>query len=167
MKTKSILVLALILTIAGVSILSISAKKPIHYKAMGTIDSYVDAWSAEVIPGHWSVKIVDDVLVYSASYGELNLDEGVEGSPFGSVDIFTHTFTTDDFDIKYHVLTFSGSIEVRKVWVKPDWTREIVTWDYDAIITITPDTFFFDWDPSGESTSPQDWDRVGTTIVMQ
>ncbi len=173
MKRKSILGLALLLTMAGVSTMLILANKPITYKAMGTIDSYVDASSAEIIPGHWSVKIEDDELVYRATYCELNLDEAVEGSPFGSVDIFTHTFTTDDFEFtqdansRNHVLTFSGNIEVRKVWVKPDWTREIVTWDYEAIITITPETFYFDWDPSGQSSDPQDWDRVGTTIVIQ
>ena len=173
MKRKSILGLALLLTMAGVSTMLILAKKPITYKAMGTIDSYIDASSAEIIPGHWSVKIEDGELVYRAMYCELNLDEAVEGSPVGSVDIFTHTFTTDDFDViqdvssHNHVITFSGMIEVRKVWVRPDWTREILTWEYEAIITITPDTFYFDWDPSGQSPPYPDWDRVGTTIVIQ
>lgn len=173
MKSKSILGLVLLLTIAGLSIVLISAKKPITYKAMGTVDSYVDASSAEIIPGHWSVTIEDDELVYRATYCELNLDDIIEGSPIGSVDIFTHTFTTDDFEFiqdansPNQVLTFSGNIEVRKVWVKPDWTREIVTWNYEAIITITYDTFYFDWDPSGLNPSYPDWDRVGTTIVIQ
>jgi len=171
MKRKSILGLALLLTMAGVSTMLIFAHKPITYKAMGTIDSYGNAWSAEVIQGHWSVKIEDDELVYRATYSELNLDLALEGSPVGSVDIFTYTLTTDDFDLKYHrrsrlhVLTFSGEIQARKSWAKTDWTREIVTWTYDATITITPDTFYEDYEPSGPVD--QDWHIVGTTIVIQ
>jgi len=171
MKRKSIIGLVLLLTMAGVSTMLISANKPITYKAIGTIDSYVDAWSAEVISGHWSVQIVDDELEFRATYCELNLDGIVELSPVGSVDIFTLTLTTDDFDIKpharssNHVLTFSGMIQHRKVYVKPDWEREIQYQEYDATITITPDTFYEDYEPSGPVD--QDWHIVGTTIVIQ
>jgi hypothetical protein len=149
----------------------ISEDKPTSYNAMGTIDSYVDAWSAEVIHGDWSVKIIDDELVYRVTYSELNLNEVEELSPVGSVDIFTHTLTTDNFEIKYHpsspnhVLTFSGEIQYQKVMVKTDWTREIISRTYNVTITITPDTFF-SHRPS-LSGLDQDWDLVGTTIVIQ
>ena len=152
---------------------SISVDTPTTYYAMGTIDSYVNVSSAEIMPGHWFVKIEDDELLYKATYYELNFDEKVEESPVGSVDIFTHTLSTSSFDIKNyagssnHVLTFSGMVQIRKVWVKPDWTREIVTREYEVNITITPYSFYLDWDPEDQSTSYQDWDRVGTTLVIQ
>ena len=168
MKKKSILVLALILTMTTITVLPISAKKPITYQARGTIDSYADAWSSEVISGSWSVRVKGDKLTYTAMYRELNLDE-IEDSPVGSVDIFTHKFTTDDFEIDGDVLTFEGWIQVKKVWVKLDWKREVVRWDGHVTITITPDTYYLDSDPQGPGPGVlgQDWDRLGTTTRLR
>jgi hypothetical protein len=143
----------------------VSAKQEkLILKASGTLDSYVEAWSSEIISGKWSIQVKGDELVYKATYKELNLDE-IEDSPVGSVDIFTHTLTTDSYEIEGNVLTLEGTMHVKKVWTKLDWTIEVQHWDSDIIITLTPDTFFLDSLPfgAGPGTLDQDWDREGTT----
>lgn len=108
----------------------------------------------------WSVTVKGDDLKYKARYKELNLYDGEpEYSPIGSVDIFTHNFTTKDFTLANEVLTFSGEIQVKKVWRKLDGTTEVVRWKRYVTITITPDTFYLDCAPVYD----QDWDRTGTT----
>jgi len=158
-----------ILTVSAVLLLAIyitfpvSAETP-HYTASGTIDSYGDAWSAAIVGGHWSVTINEGELNFTAMYHELNLDETIESSPRGSIDIFTHIFTTYDYELKGKVLTFSGSIETWKVWTtSPDWTTVIDPMILDATITITPTTFYMDTLPA----SGQDWDEYGTTTQIK
>jgi len=162
---KSKLMLMTILVILSTQIVPVSAKhnRPILI-ASGTIDGYVDAWSSEIISGKWSVHVKGDELVYKAMYKEHNLDE-IENSPVGSVDIFTHTLTTDMYEIDEDVLTFEGPMQVKKVWTKLDWTKEVRRWDSEVIITVTPDTFFLDSLPVGPGPGDlgQDWDREGTT----
>jgi hypothetical protein len=164
-----ILIVSAVLILAIYIILPVSAETP-YYKASGTIDSYGDAWSAVIVGGHWSVTINEGVLQYTAMYHELNLDEDAESSPRGSVDIFTYIFTTEDYELKGKVLTFSGTIEAWKVWTTiPDWTTVPVPGFRDATITITPTTFYMDTDPPGPGPGPdgQDWDRYGTTTQIK
>jgi hypothetical protein len=165
-RTRALIVSA-VLILAIAIIVPVSAKNPTRLEASGTIDGYVDAWSAMIVSGHWSVTVKEGVLQYTAMYHELNLDEGVEHSLVGSVDIFTHTFTSepDDYELKDNVLTFSGTIERWKVWSKDDGTTEPVLANQLVSITITKDTFYLDTDPTGPGPSPdgQDWDRYGKT----
>ena len=169
------LIVAAVLILAISIILPVSAKKTTSYKASGTIDSYADAWSAVIVGGDWSVTINNEgVLQYTAMYHELNLDETEENSPVGSVDIFTYIFTTDnpdDYEVKGKVLTFSGTIETWKVWttISPDWATVVVSGPRDVTITITPTTFYMDFDPPGPlpGADGQDWDRYGTTTQIK
>ncbi len=159
---KRALIVATALVIAISIIVPVYANKPINFEASGTIDGYVDAWSAMVVSGHWSVTIKEGVLEYKAIYFELNLDADEEDSPEGSVDIFTHTFTTndpDDYELKGNVLTFSGTIERWKVWSKDGGTTEPVLANQFVSITITRETFFLDHQTSGS----QDWNKYGKT----
>jgi hypothetical protein len=69
--------------------------------------------------------------------------------------IFTYIFTTEDYELKGKVLTFSGTIEAWKVWTTiPDWTTVPVPGFRDATITITPTTFYMDTDPPGPGPGP-------------
>ena len=165
-RTRALIVAtALILAIA--IIVPVSAKKPTRLEASGTIDGYVDAWSARIVSGHWSVTVKEGVLQYKAFYHEMNLDEIEENSTVGSVDIFTHTFTSDpyDYEVKSNVLTFSGTIERWKVWSKVDGMTEPVLANQLVSITITKDTFYLDDGPLGPvpSVDGQVWDRYGKT----
>lgn len=170
-RTRALIV-STVLILAISIIVPISAKKPTYYKASGTIDRYHDTWSSVIVGGHWSVTVNDDELQYAAMYHELNLDDAVEDSPVGSVDIFTHIFTTDDpddYELKGNALTFSGMMQVTKVKTKLDWTTEVLFWGSQVTITITPNTFYLDSLPLGEGpgTLGQDWDRHGTTTYFQ
>ncbi len=168
-RTRALMVAtALILAIS--IIVPVAAKKPTHLEASGTIDGYVDAWSSVIVGGHWSVTVKEGVLQYTAMYHELNLAEDPEMSPVGSVDIFTHIFTTDDpddYELKGNVLKFSGEMQVVKVWTKLDWTTEVIIRDPSLVtITITKDTFYLDSLPPGPVPGDpwdQCWDRYGTT----
>ena len=164
-RTRALIV-ATVLILAISIIVPISAKKPTHLEASGTIDGYVDAWSSMIVGGHWSVTVKEGVLQYKAIYHELNLDEVAENSPVGSVDIFTHQFTTDDpddYELKGNVLTFSGTIERWKVWSKVDGTTEPMLANQFVSITITKDTFFLDSFPPGPGPGGNDGDRYGKT----
>ena len=142
---------------------TVSAKQDrLIFKASGTIDYYVDAESAEIISGHWSIQVKGEELIYKAMYKELNLDEEIEQSPEGSVDIFTHTLTTDAYELDEDVLTFEGDMQVKKVWTTLDWKKEVQYWDSYVIITVTPDEFFLNSYP--HDPDPEGWDREGTTI---
>lgn len=165
-RTRALIV-ATVLILAIAIIVPVSAKKPTRLEASGTIDGYVDAWSAMIVSGHWSVTVKEGVLQYKAFYHELNLDKIEENSLVGSVDIFTHTFTSDpdDYELKNNVLTFSGTIERWKVWSKVDGTTEPLLANQLVSITITKDTFFLDSSPQGPGPGPggNDWDRYGKT----
>ena len=170
-RTRSLIVAAVLILAISI-ILPVSAKKTTSYKASGTIDSYADTWSSVIVGGHWSVTINKGVLQYTAMYHELNLDATIENSPVGSVDIFTHIFTTDnpdDYELKGNILTFSCTMQVWKVWTNPDWETEVVSWYRDDTITITPTTFYLDTNPPGSvpGAGGQDWDRIGTTTQFK
>ena len=165
MKRINSLILTSILILSIFTIAPVYAKKTSSYKASGTIDSYVDVWSSEIVSGRWSVNVKGEDLKYKAMYKELNLAEWPEDSPVGSVDIFTHRFSADGFDIDGDTLVFWGTMHIRKVWRKLDGTTEVVGWDSYVTITITPDTFFLDSSPPGSGPGAYDqyWDRIGTT----
>ena len=159
------LLVAAVLILAIYLVVPVSAKKN-SLTALGTIDGYVDAYSSVIVGGHWSVTVKDGVLNYSAMYHELNLAVGIpENSPVGSVDIFTHIFTTTDYEFKGNVLTFTGTMHFWKVWAKLDGTTEVITGQKYHIITITKDTFFLDSYETDQFN--QDWDRYGTTTRFQ
>ncbi len=161
------LIVAAILILAISTVVPVSAKKTLQsYKASGTIDGYVDVWSSEIVSGRWSVNVKGENLTYKARYKELNLFDGEpEYSPVGSVDIFTHSFSADGFDIYGDTLVFWGTTHIRKVWRKLDGTTEVVRRDSYVTITITETTFYLDYSPPGPGPGvyDQDWDRNGTT----
>lgn len=166
-KSKLILLGVILLLLTQTVPISAKVNKPI-LTASGTIDSYEDTWSAEIISGKWSIQVKGDILIYKAKYKERNLDE-IEDSPVGSIDIFTHNLSTDSYEIDGNVITFEGTMQVKKVWTKLDWTKEVMYWDSDVKITVTPDKFFLDSLPfgSGPGTLDQDWDRTGTTTCFK
>jgi hypothetical protein len=165
-RTRPIIVAAVLIFAISI-ILPVSAKKTTSYKALGTIDSYADAWSAVIVGGDWSVTVNNEgELQFTAMYHELNLNETEENSPVGSVDIFTFIVTTDnpdEYEIKGKTLTFSGTMQTWKVWTMIDWTTTVLSGPRDVTITITPTTFYMDTDPAGG----QDWDRYGTTTQFK
>ena len=167
MSKKTIIILSLLLMLSTLPVLPASAKKGQYYIARGTIDSYVDAWSAEVKQGWWSVRVIEGNIEYSGFYQERNLAEYPENSPVGSIDFFWQTFTVEGYTLDGDELEFWGTLHIKKLWCKLDGTREILTWDtYPVKITIDSDSYFLDSPPEGPGPDPiynEDWDRTGTT----
>jgi len=163
MKKKTVFLFSLTLLLTILSVPAF-AKKGEYYVARGSIDYYVDAWTSEVHNGMWKVTLIDGELEYTAQYTERNLDEGEpEYSPVGSIDVFWHTFTMENYEVDGDTLTFTGVLHVKKLWKKLDMTREVRYWDtYDVIITVDSETFYLDTAP----THGQNWDRVGTTHTL-
>lgn len=138
-----------------------------EFKAKGTIDAYVNAYSAEVTWGHWTVTLRNGEVEYSAMYKERNLDEAIENSPFDSVDHFWHTLTVEDYSYDGETLWFRGVLHVEKLWVKLDGRKVKTGWDtYPVTIIVDSTSFYLDSPPEGEGLGvyDQDWDRTGTTI---
>ena len=168
-KTKLLLVTSLMVLLTMGTVLVSAKKTETRYKASGTIDDYANTWSSEIISGRWSVAIKGDVLTYKGMYWELNLYEQPEDSPVGSVDIFTHRLTTSVFEFDVDgVLTFTGTAHVRKIWRKLAETTEILSFDPEFTITVTPESFLLVQPPPvlGDPFYGQDWDRTGTTTKL-
>lgn len=153
------------LLLASMFMLPVSAKKPgLRYGANGKLENYVDAWSAEIVNGHWHVKVKDGDLEFRAYHRERNLDE-IENSPIGSVDHFWLSLTNvGSFVIDEDTLTIECTIHVDKLWWNidtglPEW----VEWEYSGVvITVNSESIYIDSPQLGD----QDWDRVGPTLSL-
>jgi hypothetical protein len=162
MKTRRLVVYACILLLL-IQVVPASAKPKTRYEASGTIDSYVDVQSSMVLSGSWSVKVDEDNLKFKGSYLEENIDPDIEQSPAGSIDSFTYSFTADGYGIEDDVLTFWGTLHVKKVWVQLDWKTSIRKWSLYTTITVTPDSIYIDGNPMVLEPEGQNWDRIGST----
>jgi hypothetical protein len=165
-KASILVLLALVFTTAITPAVPVKA---INMWANGTIDSYVDAWSSEIVWGRWYVEVVGDTVNYEAVYLERNLDSDIEQSPEGSIDVFIHEFSVEGFAVVGGRLEFWGTLHVKKWWAKLDGTREWVEWDTSPVtITMTSRRFYLDSPPPGPEPDPleQDWDRVGRTLSV-
>ncbi|MFX0204151.1 MAG: hypothetical protein ACFFCW_49265 [Candidatus Hodarchaeota archaeon] len=162
-KKKSLILIGIVVVLILVTV-PIYATKPENYIAHGTIDSYADAYSSQIVGGNWIVQLVDDKIYFRYEYFEENIDPSVENSPEGSVDFFINTFTVDGYVLTGDTLVFTGTKHVKKVWVKLDRTRELVQWDrYPVTVTIDSNGIIIDLPPA----AGQNFDTLGTTLFIK
>ena len=165
-RAKVLTMCCLLMASLFVAVPVLAKKGGVVYRASGRLESYVDAYSSEIVNGHWHLKIMGEEVEFFAFYRERNLDEGVEGSPEGTVDHFFNTVTNvEDYETDGDTCVIWCDIHVDKLWWNiatglPEWTE----WDtYDVVITVDPDGVFIDV----PSVGPQDWDRYGPTNSLQ
>ena len=169
-----------VITALGVAI----AKKPTTWEdyAYGTIETYTEAYSAEIVPGtgYWNLKISDDKIHFSYGYLELNLDEDIENSPVASIDEMSFTNIGSPmyymYDEDENMLFMFLQIQVKKEWAMFDGSYTHKTWKTWQGITIDFDlnTLHIDsYPPEGDDEPPVvpsdpdtwDWDKEGTVLV--
>lgn len=124
MRIRTYCALALILMFA-VSVFPVSAKSSVDYRANGKLEVYgVVQPGAEVINGHWRVKVKDGKVDFAAYYRERNLDQAIEQSPVGTIDefwIYLTNLDSVDIDQSTGECTIKGTFYVKKKWwILPD-----------------------------------------------
>lgn len=163
MRKSSLVVLSLVVLLTSLVVLPVSAAKA-TYKAGGKVTAYADAWSSEIVSGHWSVTVEDGVVDFKVFYVERNLDWTVEDSPDGSIDLFWHTLTwASTPSINDDALTFSCTMTITKLKTMMDGSKEWVIWDTaELYVTIDEDGMWLDRPPFPSSPG-QDFDVLGVT----
>lgn len=174
----------IILGILTISMLSVSPaftkKGKTVFSANGKITDYAPGISpgSEIVDGQWNLKIVEygyatdgGVAYFQAYYKELNLDEGLEQSPEGTIDHFKISYT-DHYDavIDGNVVRIRGTRHCdKKMWLLDDtgapieWIEDfIVSW---VMIEVDLETGEFRMDNYPIGSWPSDgWDIYGTVL---
>jgi hypothetical protein len=118
MRMKSKLLLALTgLLIVSMLVISPTSARKADYKAVGTLDSYLDPLPAEVFKGVWKIRIENGEVEFKARYLEKNIGEEIPGT----LDRFTFVITVSDFSIVDGVCEINGN----SVWHKIGWDNPI------------------------------------------
>lgn len=148
-----------------------------HY-AYGTIDTYTEVYSSEVVNGYWNLKITEGKIHFNYGWLELNLDEEIEDSPMGSIDELSFTNIAQpmyyNYDEDENTLYMFLQVQVNKEWAMFDGTYTHRTWKTWEFVTIDFDdwTIHFDsYPPEGSEpivvpSDPEtwDWDKEGTIL---
>lgn len=111
-------------------ILPVYAAKPTwEYKANGKLTNYpATTTSSVVVHGRWDIEVKDGEVDFKGYYTELNVEEGVEQSPAGTVDHFKLRMTDlYMYIIDDGVLTVWATIHYDKKY----WYVEGNTWGVD------------------------------------
>jgi len=166
LRKSLIVVLGLVMLFASTALLPAYAAKK-TYKAGGIVTNYGNAWTSEIVSGHWSVTVVgNEITDFKLFYIEENLPDGesVENSPAGSRDNFWYTLTSaDNVKIDKGVLTFDCIMHIDKLWTKMDGTKEWYRWESAVFhIRVDSDEFVLDRPPF-EGSPEQDFDVYGVT----
>ena len=164
MKRKGLIVLATIVVSSLAAAIYVTAKQPAdwEYYAYGEILDYQDAPSAEIKSGFWNLKVSGKKIWLNAYYLEENLDPEIEGSPFGSVDIFEWSMLGnpmmmyEDGDKLY----IFAQLQVKKSWATFDGTYEPKNWKTwrMLIIDFSTEEVLFDSYPPDPFSDPQPGD---------
>ena len=161
MKKRSILILSILLTMTAVSFKPVNAKKPIIYRASGTLDSYYDYTTAEIVGGTWTLEATENTLWFKAMYFERNLDEEAENSPVDSIDTFELKLGKIGFwFIDGDTLFVLGYVRFKKEWAMMDGTTKTVIWWSGKGITVSPDGISI-----ASGSVPTSGDILGTTGI--
>jgi len=146
MKSKMLLALACLLMVATLVISPASAKKA-TYKAVGTLEEYVNPTTAVVYCGIWGIRIESGEVEFKAAYLELNLAEEIPGT----LDTFILVLTeVTDLSVVDGVCEINGTVHWFKIgWDHPDASggpnyvdlpgpHYTWSWDWPVSITIDP-----------------------------
>lgn len=163
MKKKSLIILLLAISITTISILPISAKRPIDFSASGTIDTYYEIDSCQIIGGSWSIKTTKNQVLFEAIYLEENLDAEIENSPVGSIDKFELKLVKVGFSYwEDDTFTVVGIVRYKKEWQMMDGTTKTVIWLTGSGIEVTPTGIRIAHEPD-----LMPGDKLGTTLIYE
>jgi len=143
LNNRKVILLILLMLTTTCTVIPGAAKKPIEYKANGTIDSYAEVGAAEVVHGTWFACVKGDEVEFRYFYHELNIDPEVENSPAGTVDHFKIYLTelySVDVDPDAGECVIVGHLTWDKKWWnidtgKPEWLKPYIDMDVRVVIT--------------------------------
>jgi PKD repeat protein/ABC-type branched-subunit amino acid transport system substrate-binding protein len=145
-------------TTVTVAAAPITSVEPKTYSAEGSLESYVDAPTAEIVLGHWKVEGRGGALLFEARYIERNLNSTQENSPVGSLDSFNlKAFQVTNIVLRGVNLTFNCSLHFDKLWTKLDGSHVWTEFELPANVNVTSTGIFIDIPP----ISSEDFDIIG------
>jgi PKD repeat protein/ABC-type branched-subunit amino acid transport system substrate-binding protein len=132
--------------------------EPKTYSAEGSLESYVNAPTAEIVLGHWKVEVRGGALLFEARYIERNLNSTPENSPVGSLDSFNlKAFQVTGIVLRGVTLTFNCSLHFDKLWAKLDGSHVWTEFELPAKVNVTSTGIFIDI----PTISGEDCDIIG------